>query len=113
MLLLLVKKFFYHLFQIKLNLVLQHQIVYKDAQCTGLVSLVDFNKILQNLDQKDEKSNVKGMNITTSKLKEYHTIGHPYMRDCCIYLTNLVLGLTLANLMSHLMMYTQESSRHT
>ena len=48
----------------------------------GLASLVDFNKILKNLDQKDEQ--IEGLNATSSKLKEYNTIGHPYMRDYCI-----------------------------
>ena len=48
----------------------------------GLASLVGFNKIIQNLDQKDKQ--IEGLNATNSKLREYNMIGHPYMRDYCI-----------------------------
>lgn len=48
----------------------------------GLASIVDFNKLLCNLDQKDEQ--MEGLDDSTSKLKEYARVGHPYMRDYCI-----------------------------
>ena len=44
--------------------------------------MVDFYKLLQNLDQKDVQ--VEGLNLASSKLKDYCKIGHPYMRDYCI-----------------------------
>ena len=46
------------------------------------MSLVEFNKILKNLDQRDAQ--VEDLNPATSKLKEYYKMGHPYMRDYCI-----------------------------
>ena len=48
----------------------------------GLASIVDFNKLLCNLDQKDEQ--MEGLDDSTSKLKEYARVGHFYMRDYCI-----------------------------
>jgi len=48
----------------------------------GLTSIVDFNEILKKLDSKDMET--EGLDEHNSKLKNYATIGHPYMRNYSI-----------------------------
>ena len=45
----------------------------------GLTSIVDFDKVFKKLDSEDAET--EGHNDHNLRLKNYATIGHPYMRN--------------------------------